>query len=118
MLTGVVEFAANSAKESIRLFTDLQTSALAAVKSGQELLARRQSETPEVQKDPIGWYQKGLHESLEGVQTNLKLLEANARVITQSAERVQASGEQAGKEIQQTLATLGGHLKTLYTVAV
>lgn len=117
VLTGVIDFSSSAAKEAVRLYTDLQTSTLAAVKSGQELLVRRQGEIQELQKDPLAWCQKSLQEGLEGVQANFKVLEGNARIITQSAERLQASGEQSGKEIQQTLTALGGRLKTLYTPA-
>jgi hypothetical protein len=118
VLTGVVEFSASTAKEALRLYSDLQAPVLATLKSAQELITRRQGEMQDAQKDPMGWYQKSLQETLEAAQANLKLLETSARTISQSAERLQASGEQTSKEIQQTLSTLGGRLKTLYTSAV
>ena len=85
------------------------------MKGGQDLLLRWQGELGEIQKDPIAWYQKNLLEGLEAAQAAFKLLEGNAQAITHSAERLQASAEQAGKEIQQTFASLGTKVKTLYT---
>ncbi|MFZ1059630.1 MAG: hypothetical protein WAP47_10650, partial [Candidatus Rokuibacteriota bacterium] len=82
-----------------------------------DFLLRRQAEWQDLQKDPAGWYQKNLVEGIEETQKAFKLLEGNAQAVTQSAERLQASAEQASKEIQQTFASVGGRLKTLYTPA-
>lgn len=115
ILRELVDLSANTAKEGVRLYAELQSSAVEAVKGGQDLVLRLQSELGDFQKDPIAWYQKNLLDGLEAAQAAFKLLEGGAQAITQSAERLQASAEQAGKEIQQTFTTLGTKLKTIYT---
>jgi hypothetical protein len=111
----LVDLSASTAKEGVRLYAELQASAVEAVKDGQDFLLRRQAEWQDLQKDPAAWYQKNLVEGIEEAQKAFKLLEGNAQAVTQSAERLQASAEQASKEIQQTFASVGGRLKTLYT---
>ncbi len=115
ILRELVDLSASTAKEGVRLYAELQSSAVEAVKDGQDFLLRRQGEWQEIQKDPVGWYQKNLLDGIEEAQKAFKLLEGNAQAITQSAERLQASAEQASKEIQQTFAGVGSRLKTLYT---
>ena len=115
VLRELVDLSASTAKEGVRLYAELQSSAVEAVKDGQDLLLRRQGELGEIQKDPVAWYQKNLLDGLEAAQNAFKHLEGNAQAITHSAERLQASAEQAGKEIQQTFAGLGTKIKTLYT---
>lgn len=114
----LVDLSASTAKEGVRLYAELQSSAVEAVKDGQDFLLRRQAEWQDLQKDPAGWYQKNLVEGIEEAQKAFKLLEGNAQAVTQSAERLQASAEQASKEIQQTFAGVGSRLKTLYTPSV
>ena len=111
----LVDLSASTAKEGVRLCAELQSSAVEAVKDGQGFLLRRQAEWQGLQKDPVAWYQKSLLEGIEEAQKAFKLLEDNAQAITQSAERLQASAEQASTEIQQTFASVGSRLKTLYS---
>lgn len=115
ILRELVDLSASTAKEGVRLHAELQSSAVEAVKGGQEFLIRRQAEWQEIQKDPVSWCQKSLLHGIEEAQKAFKLLEGNAQAITQSAERLQASADQASKEIQQTFAGVGSRLKTLYT---
>ena len=118
ILRELVDLSANTAKEGVRLYAELQSTAVEAVKAGQDFVLRRQVELQDVQKDPVAWYQKSLLDGIDGAQKAFKLLEGNAQAITQSAERLQASAEQAGKEIQQTFASLGTKIKTLYTPSI
>ena len=118
VLRELVDLSASTAKEGVRLYAELQSSAVEAVKGGQDFLLRRPAELQEMQTDPVAWYQKNLLQGIEGAQKAYKLLEGSAQAITHSAERLQASAEQAGKEIQQTFASLGTKIKTLYTPSV
>lgn len=118
VLRELVDVSASTAKEGVRLYAELQSSAVEAVKGGQDFLLSRQAQWQEIQKDPAAWFQKSLLDGMEEAQKAFKLLEGNAQAITQSAERLQASAEQASKEIQQTFAGVGSRLKTLYTPSV
>ena len=115
ILRELVDLSASTAKEGVRLYAELQSSAVEAVKDSQSYLLRRQSELQEVSKDPLSFYQKTVLESAEGAQKAFQLLEGNAQAITRSAERLQATAEQAGKEIQAAFAQLAGKVKTAYS---
>lgn len=110
----LADLSANTAKEGVRLFAELQASAVEAVKEGQGYWLRRQGEVDAWQKDPFAWYQKSLLEGTEQTQKAFKLLEGNAQAIARSAERIQATTEQTAREIQQTFASAAEKAKTLY----
>lgn len=114
ILRELVDLSASAAKESVRLYAELQSSAVEAVKDGQGYLLRRQAELQGAPKDPLAFYQKSVLESVEGAQKAFRLLEGGAQAMTRSAERLQVSAEQTGKEIQATVAQLAGKLKTTY----
>lgn len=115
ILRELADLSASTAKEGVRLYAELQSSAVEAVKEGQGYWLRRQSELGEWQKDPFTWYQKSVIEGIEETQKAFKLIEGNAQTITRSTERLEATAEQAAGEIQQTFATLASKVKTLYT---
>ena len=114
ILRDLADFSANTAKEGVRLFAELQASAVEAVKEGPGYWLRRQAEVDGWQKDPFSWYQRSLLEGTEQTQKAFKLLEGNAQAIARSAERIQATAEQATREIQQTFASVAEKAKTLY----
>src|SRR5712691_2106199 len=89
VLRELVDLSASTAKEGVRLYAELQSSAVEAVKASQDFFLGHQIEWPEVQKDPGAWYQKNLLDGIEGTQKAYKIVEDNAQAITQSAERLQ-----------------------------
>jgi hypothetical protein len=117
VLRELVDLSASTAKEGVRLYAELQSSAVEAVKDGQSYLLRRQGELQEAPKDPISFYQKGVLESVEATQKAFKLFEGSAQAMTRSAERLQATAEQTGKEIQATFSQLTGKVKSIYAAA-
>jgi hypothetical protein len=118
VLRELVDFSATAAKEGVRLYAELQSSAVEAVKDGQTFLLRRQSDLPSASSDPAAVYQRGILESVEGAQHALRLVEANALAVTRSAERLQVSAEHAGQEIQATFTQLSSRVTSLYTPRV
>jgi hypothetical protein len=114
VLRELVDLSASAAKEGVRLYAELQSSAVEAVKDGQAYTVRRQSHMQDAPADPLAFYQRGMLESTEGAQRAFKLLEDNAQAVTRSAERLQVSAEHAGKEIQATFAHLSDRVKSLY----
>jgi RecB family exonuclease len=70
-----------------------------------------------LRQNPFAWYQKSLLALVEGTQRSFRLVEANAQVVTRTAERVQASAEQTGQEIQETLTASVNRLKEIYARA-
>jgi hypothetical protein len=66
-------------------------------------------------RNPLGAYHKGALESMESAQKTFQLFEGTAQAVSRSAERLQASAERAGQEIQATFTEVAGRVKSLYT---
>jgi hypothetical protein len=113
IMRDLVDLSASTAKEGVRLYAELSSSAVEALKDTQSYLLRRQGELQEAPRDPFAVYQKSVLESVEGTQKAFKLLESNAQAMTRSAERLQVTAEQTGKEIQATFAQVAGKVKSL-----
>lgn len=115
MLRDLVDLSVGAAKEGVRLYAELQQGAIEAVREGQATALRWQTSGQDGSKDPIQWYQKALVETVDGAQKFFRLLEGNAQAVTRSAERLQASAEQAGKGIQETFEATVTRMKGAYT---
>ena len=100
ILRELVDLSAGAAKEGVRLYAELQSSAVEAVKDSHTLLLQRPSELP------CG--APALHAAV-------RLFEGNTQAMTRSAERLQVSVEQAGQEIQATYAQLSTRMQALYS---
>jgi hypothetical protein len=100
ILRELVDLSAGAAKEGVRLYAELQSSAVEAVKDSHTLLLQRPSELP--------FGAPGLHAAV-------RLLEGNTQAMTRSAERLQVSVEQAGQEIQAAYAQLSTRMQALYS---
>jgi hypothetical protein len=114
VLREVVDLSMGAAKESVRLYAELQQSAIEALRDGQAAALRLQTSWPQGTNDPVQWYQKTIAESVDGAQKMFRLIEGNAQAVTRSAERMQASAEQAGKGIQETFSAVVSKLKETY----
>jgi hypothetical protein len=117
ILRQLVDLSTAAADEGLRAYAELQTSALAAAKSGREQVLAQAPRIKEAQQDPVRAYQNTVAELLEGSKRAFSSLESNADIVAKSAERVRASAELAGREIQATLSSLGSQLKTVYAPA-
>src|SRR5262245_38338118 len=79
VLRELVDLSASTAKEGVRLYAELQSSAVEAVKDGQAYLLCRQGDVQDAPKDPISFYQRNVLESVEGAQRAFKLIEGSAQ---------------------------------------
>ena len=111
----LVDLSSSTAREGVRLYGELQSGAVEAVREGQAAWLRGQRDLGEPWKDPLAWYQRSLVDGIEATQKAFKVLEGNAQAITRSAGRLQTTAEQVGKEIQEAYVQLGSKLKTLCT---
>jgi hypothetical protein len=114
VLRELVELSTATAKEGVRLCGELQQGALETLRSSQSAGASWQGVWSDGAKDPAQLYQKALLSGVDGVEKAVKLMEGQAQAITRSAERLQASAEQAGKGIQETYATVVEKMKDVY----
>jgi len=111
------ELGAGAAKESMRLSSELSRGALDAVRESQTAALRWQAAWVELPKDPAAWYQKAVAEGLSGAQQAFRRAQDTAQAVTRSAERMQASAEQAGKGIQESFAGAVAKMKDVYSTA-
>lgn len=112
VLQGLVGLSASTAKEGLRTYAELQSATVEAARTPQGPMGSESFET--LRQNPFAWYQKSLLALVEGTQKSFRLVEANAQVVTRTAERVQASAEQTGQEIQETLTASVNRLKEIY----
>jgi len=112
VLQGLVGLSASTAKEGLRTYAELQSATVEAARTPHPPVGPETIEA--LRENPFAWYQKGLLTLVEGTQKAFHLVEANAQVVTRTAERVQASAEQTGQEIQETLTSSVNRLKEIY----
>ena len=116
VLQGFVDLSVSTAKESMRAYAELQSAAVETARASQPAGAGAPTfpTAEELRSDPFTWYQKGLLTSIDGTQKVFRLMEANAQVVTRSAEWLQASAERTGKEIQEALTSYVSRMKDIY----
>ena len=111
----MVELSVGTAKEGMRLYAELQQGALDAVRDGQATAMKWQASWQDAPKDPMAWYQMMVAGAVDGAQKFFGIIEGNAQAVTRSAERLQATAEQAGKGIQETVTATVTRIKDAYT---
>lgn len=114
ILRELVDLAATTSKEGVRLFAEMQSAAVEAMREGQSLVLERQASLDDTPRDPISLYHQGILGSLESTQRALRVLEGSAQAMTRSAERLQATAEQTGKGLHASFVELDERLKHLY----
>jgi len=114
VLREIVEFSTATAKEGVRLYAELQQTAIEALRDSQATAARWLGVWSDGAKDPVQACQKVLLDGVEGTQKAFKLLEGQAQAFTRAAERLQTSAEQAGKGIQETYTAVVTRVKDVY----
>ena len=115
LLRELVDLSITTTKEGARLYGELQSAAVEAVKEGHAAFQGTQAALQDGPRDMAGAWQKALLESVEVAQRTFKIAEGNALAMTRSAERLQTSAEQAAKEMQSAVGQLAGRMKSLYT---
>ena len=114
VLREMAELSATTAKESVRLYAELQQAGLEALREAQAAALRWQSIWQEAPQDPLACYQRALTDGVEHTQKWFRLLEGNAQAVTRTTERLQTTAEQAGKGIQESFSQTVTKLKDVY----
>lgn len=110
----LIDLGAGGAKEGVRLSSELVRSSLDAMRESQAAALRWQETWFDAAKDPALWYQKAVAEGIASAQQAFRRVEDNAQAMTRSAERLQATAEQAGKGIQESVAGAVSKMKDVY----
>lgn len=117
LLKEFVILSADTALESVRLYADLQQTALEALRDTQTATVRYQSAWQDLPRDPVRWSQATLSETVDGAQKALRIVEANVQAIGRTAERLQSSAERTGKGVQEALSGVVTKMKEIYASA-
>jgi hypothetical protein len=117
VLGELVELGASTAREGLRLYADFQRTAVEAMRQNQSAALRWQSGWKDAAGDPAAWYRKAVAEGVGGAQQAFKATEENAQALSRSVERIQASTEQAGKGIQDTLSGTVSKVREIYSAS-
>ena len=111
----LVDLSVGAAKEGVRLYTELQQGAIEAARDSQATAMKWQASWQDAPKDPMAWYQMTMAGAVDNAQRIFRVVEGNAQAVTRSAERLQATAEQAGKGIQETVAATVSRIKDTYS---
>lgn len=114
VLRELVDLSAGATKEGMRLYAELQQGAVERVRDAHATALKWQASWQDASTDPLAWYQRALAESVDGAQKLFRLMEGNAQLMARAAERLQASAEQAGKGIQETVEATVARVKETY----
>jgi len=114
-LDTVVELSSVGAREGMRLYADLQRSAIDAMREHQAAMAGWQDAWKQGPADPAAWYQKALSDGITQAQKAFRLAEEATRAFTRTAETLQATTEKAGKGLQQTFADAVTQTREIYS---
>ena len=87
-----------------RVLDDLSELSIAALRGQHDAAVRWHAMWPELFADPLRWYQKVLLESVDMAQRTFRLIGANAKALSQAVDRVQATAEQTGQRVLETLS--------------
>jgi hypothetical protein len=114
VLRELVDLSAGAAKEGVRLYSELSRSAIEAFRDNQAGVLRWQATWKDATIDPLAWCHKAMAEGVQYAQQAARHVEENVQVLSRSVERLQASTEQTGKGIQESLAGATSKLKDIY----
>lgn len=112
-LKEIVELAAATAREGVRLCTELQESASEGLQTTQAAVSEWQTTWSETSRDPIRFYQSVLATSMDNAQRALRFWEGNAAAVSRSTERWQSSAEKARKDLASALVTAAEKMKAI-----
>jgi hypothetical protein len=108
----LMDLTANSAKDGLRLLTEVQSASIDALRGGVGYIAERQGAIEEWQRNPAGWYRNSVLGGVEQAQRSFRTLEGNAQAFTRYAESLQRTAAEATKRIQEAFDTVTERVKS------
>lgn len=117
VLTNLATLSTDAAMEGVRLYAELQQSALEALRDSQTVTLRYQGAWQELPKDPVRWSQTALSETVDGAQKALRVVESSVQAFGRSAGRLHVSAERTGKDLQDAFSGVVTKMKEIYARA-
>jgi len=109
----LIELSSTAAAERLRTFGELQAAAVEAARAALPTTTPREA-LDELRQDPFAWYRKSLGAAVDGTQRWFKLLDANAQIVSRSAQRFQGAADRNGKEIQDAVRTCAIRVREIF----
>ncbi len=113
----LTDFAANTTKEGVSLYAELQAANLEALQEGQNYVMKRLSDLPQETTNPKDTCQKAMQEFGASSEKFSKLVQSNTHAVMRSAEQYWLTAQQTGNGIRDTYTKAYEKLATLYTSA-
>lgn len=108
---------ANTVKENVSLYAELQASSLEALQEGNTYTARCISTLPQDMRQPLGHYQHTVGEFAESSAKVARLFQNNVQAVWRSGEQCWLNTQHTGNAIQEHYTRLSNALTALYSVA-
>lgn len=110
----LTDFAADTAKESVSLYAELQSANAEALQESQTYVMKRISDMAEEIKNPQDAWQKTMSEFGSSAEKFGKLMQSNTQTIMRSTEQYWLTAQQTGTGIKDTYTQVYEKLTTLY----
>jgi hypothetical protein len=108
----MMDLTANTAKDGLRLLTEVQSASIDAARGGIAYVTERQAAVEEWQQNPAGWYRNSVLGGVEQTQKSFRALEGNAQAFTRYAESLQQTAAEATKRVQEAFDTITERLQS------
>ena len=113
----LINFTANTTKEGVSLYTELQTTNLEAIQEGQAYMMNRLSDMPQEMKNPSDGFKSSMDELATSAEKVNKLFQSNTQAVLRSSEQYWLTAQKTGTEMKDTYTQLQEKLTALCTPA-
>jgi len=113
ILTELVNLSSAAMQEAVRVYGELGTAALDAVRTAPGFPFPTPS-AEELTKDPTAGFRQTALAAGDGPQRLLKLFDDQVQILGHGAQRFQASAERTGKEIREAVTTYFNRIGEIY----
>jgi hypothetical protein len=109
----LIELSSSAASDRLRAMGELGAVAVETARANLAPTTPREA-FEEFRRDPVAWYRESFRSALGNTQQVFRLIETNAQIASRTAERLQASAEQTGKEIESAVSACASKLREIY----
>jgi hypothetical protein len=114
VLGELIELSSAAAKETLRVWAELESVALAATRTASGQAPTPPATIEDFTRDPLAGYRMGVLAAGEMPQRLMKLFDSNGQIIGQGVQRFQASAEKSGKGIREAVTSYFNRIGEIY----
>lgn len=115
MTKQLMDFTANTTKESVSLYAELQTANLETLQESQAYLSQCLSDLPQEIKNPADAFKANMDEFATSAEKVNKLLQSNTQVVLRSSEQYWLTAQKTGTSVKDTYTQLQEKLTTIFS---